>query len=183
MAKQAREAMGVEVLSAVADRGYFKGEEILACHEAGITIFVPKALTSGATAAGRFGKGDFIYDAAKNEYRCPAGQSFIWRFSSLEKGLKLHRYWSSHCQGCALNELCTPSSERRVNRKEHEAVLEVMQRRLDAYTDWASAGLLGNENIPRQLMAITCYVFTRSGPKAATQHHPRILGRFNLSRK
>ncbi|KSL31701.1 IS5/IS1182 family transposase [Pseudomonas aeruginosa] len=131
MAKQAREAMGVEELSAVADRGYFKGEEILACHEAGITVFVPKTLTSGATAAGRFGKGDFIYDAAKNEYRCPAGQSLIWRFSSVEKGLKLHRYWSSHCQGCALKEHCTPSSERRVSRWEHEAVLEAMQSRLD----------------------------------------------------
>jgi len=100
-------------------------------HEAGITVFVPKTLTSGATAAGRFGKGDFIYDAAKNEYRCPAGQSLIWRFSSVEKGLKLHRYWSSHCQGCALKEHCTPSSERRVSRWEHEAVLEAMQSRLD----------------------------------------------------
>jgi hypothetical protein len=131
MAKQAREAMGVKKLSAVADRGYFKGEEILACHQAGITVFVPKALTSGATAAGRFGKGDFIYDAAKNEYRCPAGQSLIWRFSRVEKGLKLHRYWSSHCQGCALKEQCTPSPQRRVSRWEHEAVLEAMQSRLD----------------------------------------------------
>ncbi|HBO7920458.1 TPA: IS1182 family transposase, partial [Pseudomonas aeruginosa] len=131
MAKQAREAMGAEELSAVADRGYFKGEEILACHEAGITVFVPKTLTSGATAAGRFGKGDFIYDPAKNEYRCPAGQSLIWRYSSVEKGLKLHRYWSSHCQGCALKANCTPSSERRVSRWEHETVLEAMQSRLD----------------------------------------------------
>jgi hypothetical protein len=131
MAKQAREAMGGGELSAVADRGYFKGEEILACHEAGITVFVPKTLTSGATAAGRFGKGDFIYDAAKNEYRCPAGQSLIWRYSSVEKGLKLHRYWSSHCQGCALKEQCTPSPQRRVSRWEHESVLEAMQIRLD----------------------------------------------------
>lgn len=46
MAKQAREAMGVEELSAVAGRGYFKGEEILACRAAGITVFVPKTLTS-----------------------------------------------------------------------------------------------------------------------------------------
>ncbi len=53
MAKQARAAMGVEALSAVADRGYFKGEEILACQEAGITVLVPKTLTSGATAAAR----------------------------------------------------------------------------------------------------------------------------------
>ena len=112
MAKHARAAMGVEELSAVADRGYFKGEEILACHEAGITVFVPKALTSGAIAAGRFGKDDFIYDASANEYRCPAGQSLIWRFSSVEKGLKLHRYWSSHCQSCMLKKRCTPSSER-----------------------------------------------------------------------
>ncbi|MFC5696750.1 IS1182 family transposase [Pseudomonas sp. GCM10022186] len=131
MATQAREAMGVEELSVVADRGYFKSEEILACHEAGITAFVPKTLTSGATAAGRFGKGDFIYDGAKNEYRCPAGQSLTWRYSSVEKGLKMHHYWSSNCQGCALKEHCTPSSERRVSRWEHESVLDAMQSRLD----------------------------------------------------
>ena len=131
VAMQAREAMGVEALSVVADRGYFKSEEILACHEAGITAFVPKTLTSGATAAGRFGKGDFIYDAARNEYRCPAGQSLIWRFSHVEKGLKLHRYWSSNCQRCALKDQCTPSAQRRVSRWEHESVLDAMQTRLD----------------------------------------------------
>ncbi|WDH19847.1 MULTISPECIES: IS1182 family transposase [Pseudomonas] len=131
MAMQSREAMGVEALSVVADRGYFKSEEILACHEAGITAFVPKTLTSGATAAGRFGKGDFVYDAARNEYRCPAGQSLIWRFSHVEKGLKLHRYWSSNCQRCALKDQCTPSAQRRVSRWEHESVLDAMQTRLD----------------------------------------------------
>jgi len=131
MAMHARAAMGVEELSAVADRGYFKGEEILACHEAGVTVFVPKTVTSGATAAGRFGKDDFIYDASTNEYRCPAGQSLIWRFSHVEKGLKFHRYWSSHCKSCTLKQQCTPSSERRVSRWEHESVLEAMQSRLD----------------------------------------------------
>lgn len=92
MAKQARVAMGTQSLSVVADRGYFKSEEILACHEAGITAFVPKAKTSGAAAAGRFGRDDFIYDTAQNEYRCPAGERLIWRFATVEKGLKLHRY-------------------------------------------------------------------------------------------
>tara|TARA_R100000005_G_scaffold18283_1_gene7651 strand:+ start:13896 stop:15326 length:1431 start_codon:yes stop_codon:yes gene_type:complete len=131
MAKQAREAMEVEELSAVADRGYFNGTELLACHESGITVFVPKTLTSNATAAGRFGKDDFIYDAANNEYRCPAGESLIWRFSSVEKGLKIHRYWSSNCQTCSLKERCTPGTQRRMRRWEHEDVLEDMQRRLD----------------------------------------------------
>jgi transposase len=131
MAKQAREAMGSPELTVVADRGYFKGEEILACHEAGITPIVPKSLTSNATAEGRFGKADFIYDPEKDEYRCPAGQRLIWRFDSIEHGLKLNRYWSSHCQSCSIKDQCTPSTQRRVTRWEHEEVLEVMQTRLD----------------------------------------------------
>lgn len=130
MAKQAREAMASDTLSVVADRGYFKGEQILACHDAGITAYVPKPMTSGAKADGRFNNDAFLYDAVKNEYICPAGEALTWRFSSVEKGLKLHRYWSSSCQGCVLKSKCTPSKQRRVRRWEHEAVLEEMQNRL-----------------------------------------------------
>lgn len=114
MGKQAREAMGLETLSVVADRGYFKSEEILACHNADITAYVPKPMTSGAKADGRFNNDVFIYDATKNEYICPAGQALIWRFSSVDNGLKLHRYWSSNCQQCPLKLKCTPGRERRV---------------------------------------------------------------------
>jgi hypothetical protein len=92
MAKQARAAMGTDEITAVADRGYFKSEEILACDEAGITAIVAKSTTSGAKADGRFDRADFIYDAQKNEYRCPAGQHLIWRYASLQDGLMLHRY-------------------------------------------------------------------------------------------
>src|ERR1035437_2477258 len=135
MAKQARAALGTDEITAVADRGYFKGEEILACHEAGITVIVPKTTTSGAKADGRFDRADFIYDAQKNEYRCAAGQHLIWRYASLQDGLMQHRYWSSHCQQCAIKEKCTPSKQRRVTRWEHEDVLESMQTRLDLKPD------------------------------------------------
>lgn len=131
MAAQARTAMGTEDLTVIADRGYFNSEEILACHEAEIAAIVPKIVTSNATAEGRFGREDFIYDAKNNEYRCPAGQRLIWRFSRIEKGLTLHRYWSSHCQQCSIKKKCTPSEQRRVSWWEHEAVLEAMQARLD----------------------------------------------------
>jgi len=131
MAKQARDAIGTQELTAVADRGYFKSEEILACHEAGITVIVPKSATSEAKADGRFDRADFIYDAASNEYRCPAGEHLIWRFKSIEHGLTLHRYWSSNCQTCSMKDQCTPSKQRRVTRWEHESVLEAMQFRLD----------------------------------------------------
>ena len=135
MSLLARDEMGVGNLTVVADRGYFKSEEILACHEAGLTVFVPKSVTSGATADGRFGKGDFIYDAGKNEYSCPAAERLIWRYATVESGLKLHRYWSSNCQQCTLKDKCTPSVQRRVSRWEHQAVLEQMQARLDHAPD------------------------------------------------
>jgi transposase len=135
MAKLARAAMGAEELTVIADRGYFKGEEIVACHEAGIVAIVPKTTTSGAKADGRFDRADFIYDPKKNEYRCPANQTLIWRYSTVERGLKLHRYWSSNCKLCAIKEKCTPGEQRRVTRWEHENVLETMQNRLDQAPD------------------------------------------------
>ena len=131
MAKQAREATGIKDLNVVADRGYFSGEEILACEQAGITPYVPKPLTSNSKAEGRFGKQDFVYVAEKNEYRCPAGQRLIYRYTNLEAGLKTHTYWSSHCQQCSIKSQCTTSTERRVRRWEHEDVIDAMQRRLD----------------------------------------------------
>ena len=135
MAKQARTAIGTETLTVLADRGYFKGEEILACEEAGITAIVPKTMTSGAKADGRFDKADFIFDAASNEFKCPAGQRLIWRYSGIEKGMMTHRYWSSHCPRCAIKDKCTPSDYRRVSRLEHQAVLDDMQARLDRTPD------------------------------------------------
>jgi transposase len=131
MAIKARDAIGTQELTAVADRGYFKSEEILACHDAGISVFVAKSDTSTATVDGRFSKADFIYDAEHDEYRCPAGERLIWRFSSFERGLNVDRYWSSHCQTCSMKDQCTPSKQRKVTRWEHEGVLENMQSRLD----------------------------------------------------
>jgi transposase len=131
MSERARDAMGIEELTVVADRGYFDGEEIKACKEAGITTFVPKPLTSGSKAEGRFGKQDFIYIAEDDEYRCPAGQRLINRFTTVENAMTLHVYWSSECPACPMKAQCTTGQERRVRRWEHEAVIDEMQARLD----------------------------------------------------
>jgi transposase len=131
MAKQAKDAMEAPDLNVIADRGYFNGDEILACEEAGITPYVSKPVTSEARAHGRFDKADFVYDAQADEYRCPAGRRLIWRFSTMERGHLNHRYWSSDCPNCPIKEKCTPSTYRRVTRWEHEASLDAMQRRLD----------------------------------------------------
>jgi transposase len=132
MAGEAKAAMGSEQLEALADRGYFDGEQILACQALGVTPYVPKPLTSGAKADGRFGKQDFVYLADEDAYRCPAGQKLPYHMTTVERGLTLRRYWDrASCQACALKSRCTPSPERRITRWEHEAVIETMQERLD----------------------------------------------------
>jgi len=132
MAGKAKEAMGVEALEVLADRGYFSGEEVLACEAAGVTPYVPKPLTSGAKAHGRFGKQDFVYLPDRDAYRCPAGQVLPWHMTTVEHGQNLHRYWDLFAwRACDIKAQCTTSECRRITRWEHEAVVDAMQRRMD----------------------------------------------------
>ena len=131
MAKQTKATLEVDELDVVADRGYFNGEEILACDRAGITVTLPKPMTSGNRAKGRFVKDDFRYLADDDVYICPAGERLKYYYTNEEKGLKLRRYWTNACKTCAIKDRCTTSVLRRIARWEHEPVLEAVQKRLD----------------------------------------------------
>lgn len=116
MGKQAKEAMAVDELTVVADRGYYRMQELLACEEAEIMPVVAKMRISGNQAKGQFGRDDFHYIAEDDEYQCPAGERLIYRTSSQEQGLILHRYWSSACPSCAMHAKCTNGKYRRMTR-------------------------------------------------------------------
>jgi hypothetical protein len=135
VAKEAKATLRTDTLEAVADRGYFSGEEILACEEVGITVTLPKPMTSGAKARGRFGKQDFRYAAEEDIYICPAGERLTYRYSTEENGLVLRRYWTNVCQSCAIKHSCTTGNERRITRWEHEHVVEAVQKRLDEHPE------------------------------------------------
>jgi transposase len=132
MAAQAKEVLQVDELEAVADRGYYNSPEILKCEEMGVTVTLPKPMTSGAKAEGRFGKQDFEYIAADDAYRCPAGKRLTYRFAREEDGKLMRVYWTTVCGSCPLQSKCTTGNERRIKRWEHEHVLEAAQARLDA---------------------------------------------------
>jgi hypothetical protein len=132
MAKQAKAVLKAETIEAVADRGYFSSPEILECHEAGITVTLPKPLTSGAKSKGRFGKQDFVYLPEEDVYRCPAGERLPYRYTNEEDGKMLRRYWTTACPNCSLKAQCTTGPQRRITRWEHEHLLEAVQQRLDA---------------------------------------------------
>jgi transposase len=130
MASAAREATGVGSVEVVADRGYYSGQEVLACERAGIAAHVPKTITSNAVADGRFGKDAFVYDASSDSYRCPAGEALTHRCTSVENGMRIRVYWTSGCGTCPMRTSCTTGKERRVRRWEHEHVLDAMEGRL-----------------------------------------------------
>jgi hypothetical protein len=123
VAKLAKATLEVENLDAVADRGYFSSEQILACEKAGITVTLPKPMTSHSKAEGRFGKQDFRYLMAEDVYVCPAGERLTYSFTTKENGLVLYRYSTKACQSCAIKKSCTTGKERRITRWEHEHIL------------------------------------------------------------
>src|SRR5262245_14636979 len=88
-------------------------------------------MTSAAKSEGRFGKQDFVYLPDENVYRCPAGEKLKYRYTAVEQGQKLHRYWTNACRTCPIKAQCTTGGERRITRWEHEEVVEAVQARLD----------------------------------------------------
>ena len=183
MAEQARTEMGVETLDAVADRGYYASEEIRACEETGITVTLPKPLTSNSKAAGRFGKQDFRYAAAEDVYICPAGQRLTYFFTTEDKGLVLRRYRTNACQSCAIKQSCTTSKERLISRWEHEAVLETVQARLDHHPEKMAVRRSTSEH---PFGTIKCWMgathfLTKRLPKVSTEMALNVLA-YNMKR-
>lgn len=183
MARQARDALGAECLTAFADRGYYNGVEILECDRMGITPLVPKPLTSNSKAQGRFDKRDFAYAQETDEYLCPAGERAIHRFVSVENGMTLHKYWSSACPRCPIKAKCTTSDYRRITRWEHERVLEDMQTRLDARPDAAVVRRQTVEHVFGTLKAWlgATPLLTKTLPRVRTEMSLAVLA-YNMKR-
>jgi len=181
--KAAKAVMRADTLEAVADRGYFNSPEILACHEVGITVTLPKPMTSGAKSAGRFGKQDFVYLPDEDVYRCPAGERLKYRYSNEEDGKELRRYWTTACSGCPLKSHCTTGPERRITRWEHEHVLDAVQQRLDANPN---AMRLRRETVEHPFGTIKArmgatHFLMKTLPKVATEMALHVLA-YNLTR-
>ena len=131
MARQAKRDLDVDELGVVADRGYYRSEELRACEKAGITAYVPKPLTSGNRAKGQFGRDAFRYLPEEDAYECPAGERLTRHMQTEDKGRTLHLYWASNCRQCHIKEQCTSGIRRKMTRWEHEELLDRAQRRLD----------------------------------------------------
>jgi hypothetical protein len=135
VAKHAKAVLDRDTLDVVADRGYYNGDEIRACEQAGIDAYLPKPSTSPNKALGLFDRSMFTYIKKDDEYECPAGERLIYRFTRTEKGKEMRRYWSSACTRCPIKSQCTTGDYRRYSRWVHADVLDRAQARLDQRPD------------------------------------------------
>jgi transposase len=183
VAKEAKATLEVEKLDAIADRGYFNSEEILECENAGITVTLPKPMTSNSKAEGRFGKQDFRYVAEEDVYVCPAGQRLAYSFTTEDKGLVLRRYRATACQRCAIKHSCTTSKERLISRWEHEHILDAVQCRLDEHPEKMRQR---RETVEHPFGTIKAWMgathfLMKTLPKVATEMALHVLA-YNLTR-
>jgi hypothetical protein len=130
-AEPAKEVLGVETIEVVADKGYFKIEDIENCEKAGMVPYVPRPQRGPSVRAGLFRKDEFSYDTDSDSYTCPAGQRLHSHASSMQRDLKRTHYVNKlACAACAIRARCTAGKFRAVSRLENEAVLDRMQERL-----------------------------------------------------
>jgi transposase len=130
-AEPAKEILGVERIAVVADRGYFKIDDIEACERAGMEPYVPRPQRGPSVRAGLFRKDEFQYDPKSDTVICPGDQRLQPYSSSVLRGLKKINYVNKQaCRDCPLRSRCTNNSFRSVSRMENEAVLDRMQERL-----------------------------------------------------
>jgi transposase/IS5 family transposase len=130
-AEPAKQILGVEQIAVVADRGYFKIEDIEACEKAGMEPYVPRPQRGPSVRAGLFRKDEFAYDPETDTVICPGGQRLSPYSSSVLRGLKKINYVNKQaCRDCPLRSRCTNNSFRSLSRMENEAVLDRMQARL-----------------------------------------------------
>src|SRR6266498_1018023 len=133
MAKQAKTMLGVEQLDALADKGFYNGEQVKQCDAAAIHAYISKPHTSRNQHKGLFTKDDFGYDKQRDSYWCPQGAELTFRFETEEKGRATRYYATSVCGSCPLKPQCTENKGgRRITRWADEHLLEAMAERVQA---------------------------------------------------
>lgn len=136
MAIRAQEVLGVEQVEVVADSGYYSGEEIARCEERGMTCYVPPIPLKDPRKTGIFSAERFVYDRARDGYRCPAGATLTYQREEKTRGRMRRIYQTPACVSCVLKEQCTKAKTgKTVYRTKGQLQREQMQQRLHQHPE------------------------------------------------
>jgi len=186
IAKQVQTALGRESVTIVADKGYYSGPDIKDTQDAGMVALVPKGDTSGSEKKGIFNRSLFKYDADKDVYICPASQELPYRFTSVEKGLTVKRYWvdAPTCRACELKPQCSNSKQsRRITRWEHQGEIDHLD---DLMASMPDSMLIRKQTVEHPFGTIKSWMgathfLTRQLKNVSTEMNLHVLA-YNLKR-
>ncbi|MCP4010569.1 MAG: IS1182 family transposase [Proteobacteria bacterium] len=186
MGQEAQSALGQEAVTVLADKGYYSGLDIKATQDAGMTPLVPKGDTSGSEKKGIFNRSRFKYDAEKDVYICPAKKELTYRYSGIEKGLTIKRYFLDimTCRACGLKPQCTKSKgQRRMARWEHQGQIDQMDQLMSSMPD---SMLIRKQTVEHPFGTIKCWMgathfLTKRLPNVSTEMSLHVLA-YNFRR-
>ena len=184
--KQVQTALGKKEVTVIADKGYYSGPDIKDTQDAGMTALVPKSDTSGSEKKGIFNRSLFKYDAHKDVYICPANQELTYRFSGIENGLTIKKYFLGimTCRACALKSQCTNSKQqRRISRWEHQDEIDHLD---DLMASMPDSMLIRKQTVEHPYGTIKCWMgathfLTRGFNNVSTEMSLHVLA-YNLKR-
>lgn len=130
MAQQAKEALQVEKLTVLADGGYYEGNALKECEQAGVTTYVPQPQSREAKRRGIFEQKQFRYDQLRDLYVCPQNEELRFRSKTKARGKQFKIYKTKACAGCPLRAQCTTSKYgRKLVRWVDQEVIDRLQAR------------------------------------------------------
>jgi hypothetical protein len=130
MAQEARKALGVEKIAAVADSGYYSVEQLRQCAQGGVEAYVPQQRTA-TSGDGQYPTESFHYDASRDLYLCPQGRELTRHGDSIKDGGRYHVYYNlKACRDCPVRAGCTRGAYRKINVHEHQAIIDATRGRL-----------------------------------------------------
>jgi transposase len=186
VAKEVQIALGKKDVTVIADKGYYSGPDIKDTQDAGMVVLVPKGDTSASEKKGIFNRSLFKYDANKDVYVCPANQELPYRFTSVEKGLIVKRYWvdAPTCRACELKSQCSNSKQsRRITRWVHQDEIDHLD---DLMASMPESMLIRKQTVEHPFGTIKCWMgathfLTRGFKNVRTEMNLHVLA-YNLKR-
>ena len=137
MADKTMEALGVQEITVLADKGYHTGKDLQDCKDKHITTIVAYPERQNKNIDPAYQTNQFTYNNQQDSYTCPQGAILT---TNGREYLKTNKGWASYlvkkyqtaqCSTCPFKHFCTTSNSRIIERSEYQEVVNENNRRVD----------------------------------------------------